>query len=80
LIENGIDTYIEVKSTKSAAKEWFEVSKDQWMLADRKQAQFHIYRVYSVGTKEVKSPIDIQNPAKLWREGKLLAHPVRIHI
>jgi len=71
--------YIEVKSTKTEEKDWFDVSGGQWDLMQEKGDKFYIYRVYSAGTKK---PFvhKIRDPAKLWREGGISAYPVRIQL
>lgn len=79
LIENLNKKYIEVKSTKADAKDWFEVSRRQWELAQEEGDNFHIYRIYNAGTNKAKL-VDIPNPSKLWEEGDLTAYPIRIQI
>jgi hypothetical protein len=79
LIENETKSYIEVKSTKTEEKEWFDVSKDQWKLMQNNGDKFWIYRVYGAGTKDPRV-VEICNPAKLWQEGGIAAYPVRIQI
>jgi hypothetical protein len=79
LWEGNILYYIEVKSTKTEEKDWFDVSAAQWNLMQEKGDRFYIYRVYSAGTKK---PFvhKIRDPAKLWREGGISAYPVRIQL
>lgn len=72
--------YIEVKSTKTDAKEFFEISRNQWEFAKQKRDKFHIYRVYNAGSKQEVKVIDIHNPVKLWQEGNLAAYPIRIQL
>jgi hypothetical protein len=79
VIENLNKKYIEVKSTKADAKDWFEVSRRQWELAQEEGDNFHIYRIYNAGTNKAKL-VDIPNPSKLWEEGDLTAYPIRIQI
>lgn len=79
IVENGNEIFIEVKSTKEERKTWFKVSKNQWKLMKEKGDKFHIYRVYGAGTKEARV-VKIENPAKLWLEGKIDAYPVRIEL
>ena len=79
IIENLDEIIIEVKSTKENEKSWFQVSKNQWRLMNEKGDQFYIYRVYGAGTKNAKLE-KIPNPAKLWKEGSIDAHPVGIEI
>ena len=79
LIENDITNYIEVKSTITEKKDWFEVSRAQWELMQKAGNNFWIYRVYNI---EVETPklTKIRNPAKLWQEGNITAYPIRIQI
>ena len=79
LIENSITYYIEVKSTKTKEKDWFDVSKGQWELIQEKGDKFWIYRVYGAGTEE---PVleEIPNPFKLCQDGDIVAHPIRFRI
>jgi hypothetical protein len=79
LVENGIMYYIEVKSTKTDAKDWFDLSRDQWELMNEKKERYVVYRVYSSGTKLARY-VRIRNPAQLWQEGHIAAYPVRIQL
>lgn len=79
LIENDTTHYIEVKSTKTEKRDWFDVSKGQWGLMQEKGDKFLIYRVSGAGTEKVKL-VTIRNPAKLWRDGGIVADPIRIQI
>lgn len=79
VIENGKEGYLEVKSTKTDTKDWFELSRKQWELAKEKGGNFHIYRIYNAGTEQAKL-VDISDPDKLWQEGNLIAYPIRIKI
>ncbi len=79
IVDKGEDFYIEVKSTTDDTKTYFEVSERQWYFMMEKEDKFYIYRVYGAGTKEVGGK-KIKNPAKLWREGNIDAHPVRIKL
>jgi hypothetical protein len=78
-VENDTEEYIEVKSTKTDTKDWFEVSGKQWELMKQEGDKFHIYRVYNAGTKDAKL-FDIRDPYKKWLEGQLNASPIRIQI
>ena len=79
LIENNTTHCIEVKSTITEDKDWFDVSAGQWKLMQEKGDKFRIYRVSGVGTKKAKL-VPIKNPAKCWRDGVIVAHPIRIQI
>jgi len=78
-IENGTESYIEVKSTINDTKDWFQISRNQWLYAKEKKENYHVYRVYNVGTDKVKV-LDIPNLYQLWLEEKIVAHPLRIQI
>lgn len=82
IIESDNEEYIEVKSTKTDTKEWFDMSQKQWEFAQEKGNKFHIYRVYNAGAKppKVVKVVDIRNPYKHWQEGCLIAYPTRIQI
>jgi len=80
LIENEKEIFIEVKSTKSDSKEWFDISRKQWEFAQEKGDKFHIYRVYNAGSRKNARLIDIQDLSKQWKEGRLNAYPIRIQI
>ncbi len=79
VIENDNEEYIEVKSTTTDDKGWFDMSNKQWEFVLEKEDNFHIYRIYNAGTKEAKL-VDIPNPKQLWQEGRLTAYPIRIRI
>lgn len=79
VIEDDKEEFIEVKSTKTNSKEWFDISGTQWKFIQEKGDKFHIYRVFNAGTREAKIVI-ISNPKKLLEEGTIAAHPVRIKI
>lgn len=69
--------YIEVKSTTETTpcKHLFETSGKQWEVARKHQDKYWLYCVFGVGTDQV-TVVRIQNPNKMWKEGKLEAHPV----
>lgn len=79
LIEDDTKHHIEVKSTKTEGTDWFEVTGSQWELMQEKGDKFWIYRVSCAGTKKAKL-VKIKNPAKRWRDGAIVAHPIRIQI
>ena len=79
IIENEKTSFVEVKSTKDSKKDYFPISKEQWTLMKGKGNDFCIYRVYGVGTEEVKLE-KIHNPAKLWKEGYIDAYPIRVEL
>ena len=81
----GIETdYIEVKSTTADASELMEITGTQWGFARKlydadKGDKYYIYVVQNAGKANAKI-IKIQNPIKLWNEGKLYAQPVRFKL
>lgn len=80
LVENNIEQFIEVKSTKTDDKEWFEISQRQWEFAKEKGEKFHFFRVKNAGSKKEANVNEISNPIKLWDEGKLVGYPLRMKI
>jgi len=79
VIENGREIFVEVKSTTTSEKSWFEVSKWQWSLIREKGDDFCIYRVYNARTNKARAE-KIQNPAKLWLDGFIEAYPIHIEL
>ncbi|MHA1632402.1 MAG: protein NO VEIN domain-containing protein, partial [Candidatus Freyarchaeota archaeon] len=73
------EEFIEVKSTGGEEKRWFDVSIEQWKLMREKGNKFYIYRVYGAGTSKPRLE-KIHDPVKLWKEGYIDAHPIRIRI
>jgi hypothetical protein len=60
--------FAEVKTTRFADKNAFEVSPWEWDFAQRPGVDFRIYRVYSAGDRENVRVRVVKNPAKLVRE------------
>jgi len=79
LMENDTKYYIEVKSTKTEERDWFDISKRQWLFMHEKGDRFFIHRVYGAGTRKPRV-VKVRNPAKLWLEGRISAYPVRIQL
>ena len=50
--QGEVSIYVEVKSTLSDTKDWFEISFQQVKFALQKKEQFHVYRVFSAGDME----------------------------
>ncbi len=76
--------YIEVKSKTDSNPHLFEITGTQWEFArklykENEGDKYKIYVVSNAGTEKAKIII-IENPAKLWKEGKLYAHPVRFRL
>ncbi|XP_070575816.1 uncharacterized protein [Ptychodera flava] len=44
--------YIEVKSTRTKGKQYFEISSQELAFAEKMQSQFHLYRVYNAGSAD----------------------------
>ena len=78
-VENGEEFFVEVKATKTDAKEIFQISRSEWQLAKDKQENYSIYRVYNAGTKQARAE-EISNPYKEWLEEKLLVQSLTIKI
>ena len=71
-IEPDSVLYIEVKSTKSARKEFMEFSWNELQFADKEKQNYHLYRVYSAGSEKATLK---------WMENLssvLDTHPVRL--
>ncbi len=79
VVENSVEEYIEVKSTTTDTKDWFDVSEKQWKSMKGEGNKFHIYRVYNAGTDKAKIGV-ITNPYEKWQEGNIKAYPIRIKI
>ncbi len=86
LIKKGdeIFEYIEVKATKLDDKDLFPVNGYQWSLAFNKYRQgignrYYFYVVKNALSDKPKVSF-IKNPIKLWKDGKLRAHPVNLEL
>ncbi|KAI3716434.1 hypothetical protein L1987_67311 [Smallanthus sonchifolius] len=62
--------YIEVKTTDSETKDWFEISVKEWQFAVKKGDSFSIARVVLLGDKRARFTV-FKNPARLCRLGQL---------
>jgi len=76
--------YIEVKSKTDSNPHLFEITGTQWEFArklydENEGDKYKIYVVSNAGTEDAKIGI-IKNPTKLWKEGKLYAHPVHFRL
>ncbi|MCS3921956.1 hypothetical protein M2325_000641 [Methanococcus voltae PS] len=76
VIVNGKTYYFEIKST-TTTNDWFDISKKQWDYAKIYGDDYIIGLVLNA-TKNNAVAKWVQNPYKLWREGKLIANPVNI--
>jgi len=85
IIENGNEIeYIEVKTKTQEGEELIEVTGTQWEFARRLFEQnegerYSFYIVSNAGEKNAEIRI-LRNPIKLWKEGKLYAHPVNFKL
>ncbi|KAK9266385.1 hypothetical protein L1049_027287 [Liquidambar formosana] len=71
ITEEGKGTeYIEVKTTKSARKDWFIISTREWQFAVDKGESFSVARVILSGNNVARIAI-FKNPARLCQQGKL---------
>jgi len=79
--QNGVEiAYIEVKSTSENEHQLFLITGTQWEFArklfDEEQGdKYWIYCVFNAGKKNCRVET-VKNPIKLWKEGKLYAHPI----
>jgi len=76
--------YIEVKTKTKEGKELIEVTGTQWEFARKLFEQnegekYSFYIVSNAGKKNAVIHI-LKNPIKLWKEGKLYAHPVNFKL
>ena len=60
--------FVEVKTTRFADKNAFEVSPWEWDFACRPGVDFRIYRVYAAGDRARVRVTVVKNPAKRVRE------------
>lgn len=68
--EGGGIEYIEVKATRSARKDWFNISTREWQFAAEKGESFSIAHVHLLSDNEAKITVHT-NPIKLCQHGKL---------
>ncbi|XP_076889132.1 protein NO VEIN-like [Bidens hawaiensis] len=62
--------YIEVKTTDSETKDWFEISVNEWQFAVKKGEYFSIARVVLLSDKQARVTV-FKNPARLCQLGQL---------
>lgn len=83
--ENGEEIeYIEVKSKTAESPQLLEVGGIQWEWARKlfnegKGNRYSFYVVLNTGKEKAVLHI-LKNPIKLWKEGKLYAHPVNFEL
>lgn len=73
--KNGNEIFIEVKSTKSKNKEFFEITENEKNAAERIGDDYFIYQVTSALTNPSISSI-IQNPIKYVQQNKVMMEPL----
>ena len=66
-----VDVFVEVKSTCTKSKAFFEISDRQYEFAQQQQHNFHLYRVFSAGDPSQVRVIKLVNVAKLLQEKHL---------
>ncbi len=76
--------YIEVKTKIEDSEELIEVTGTQWEFARKlfdegKGERYSFYVVLNAGKENAEIHI-LRNPIKLWKEGKLYAHPVNFKL
>lgn len=76
--------YIEVKTKVRDEEELIEITGTQWEFArklfNRNEGdKYWIYAVFNTGQNSAKI-LKIQNPIKLWKEGRLYAHPINFKL
>lgn len=79
LRERGLSKFYEVKTTRGPENVVFTLSPQQWNFIKSKENKYSIMRVINAGTVNIRI-IEINNPYRLWREGKLKASPVSIEL
>ena len=83
--KTGIEIeYIEVKTKVQKAEELIEVTGTQWEFARKLHEQdegekYSLYVVINAGKSNVGIK-RLRNPIKLWKDGKLYAHPINFKI
>ncbi|MEW6067845.1 MAG: DUF3883 domain-containing protein [Nitrospirota bacterium] len=83
--ENGIEVeYIEVKTKLGSHEELIEITGKQWESARTLYNQgegnkYSIYVVSNAGQSAAKI-IKLNDPIRLWKEGKLYAHPINFKL
>ena len=77
--------YIEVKTKTCESEELVEVTGTQWEFArdlyeKNEGDKYFFFIVINAGKKDNAWIKRIQNPIKLWKEGRLYAHPVNFKL
>lgn len=76
--------YIEVKTKTSEEKELIRITGTQWEFArelfnNNHGDKYKLYVVENAGSKNAKIK-KLENPIKLWKDGKLYAHPINFKL
>jgi len=85
IIQNGEEKeYIEVKSKIDEEMQYIQITGTQWEFARKlflaeEGEKYKLYIVNKSGTTDAKIKV-LANPFKLWREGKIKAHPVNLQL
>jgi len=85
IVENDVEIeYIEVKTTIKSDRTLHKITGTQWEFARRlfkagDGEKYKIYAVKNANSHDAKIKF-ISNPIKLWKEGKLYAHPINFRV
>jgi len=85
IMNNGAEIeYIEVKTKTKEGEEFIEVTGTQWEFArklfEQNEGEKYCFYVVSNAGKENAKIHILRNPIRLWKEGKLYAHPVNFRL
>lgn len=76
--------YIEVKTKIGESEELIEVTGTQWEFArklfDRNEGEKYCFYIVTNAGKNDAKIYELRNPIKLWKDGKLYAHPVNFKL
>jgi hypothetical protein len=76
--ENGVENYIEVKSTTENTFDWFKLTPNQWDSAWVKGDNYCIFYIRNLAEQPIC--IRIRNPIKHWKDGHLQARALEMRI
>jgi len=79
VLNDGLEEFIEVKTTSDDQNKWMIVSQNEWDCAETKGEKYSIFRVFNAGSPNAYFEL-IQNPVKLWKEEKLEVWPFNLRI
>lgn len=78
IVEDGVEKFIDVKGTPSAAKDLIYLSPNEWAFMFEKGQNYSIYRVYNAGNN---ARIEIiENPSGLLMQGKIFPNPITLQV